>query len=121
MFEHRSTPLLPIARFCRRQLAFAVYSFGIITASLGIGALGYHFLEGCGWLDSVYLAAMILTGMGPAVEIKQSAAKVFVTIYALFSAVVFFSATALLFTPLFHRLMHALHVDQNDDEEAPRG
>ena len=117
MFEHRSSPLLPFARFCQRQLAFAAYAAVIILTSLGIGTLGYHVFEERNWLDSMYSAAMILTGMGPAMELKHDSAKVFVTVYAIFSAVVFLSASALLFTPLFHRLMHTLHLDQQEDEQ----
>lgn len=121
LFEHRTSPLLPFARFCRRQLAFAAYAAVIILTSLGIGTVGYHVFEELNWLDSMYSAAMILTGMGPAMELKHDSAKVFVTLYAIFSAVVFLSASALLFTPLFHRLMHALHLDQEQDEEGERG
>jgi hypothetical protein len=53
-------------------------SFTLVLAALGIGAVGYHVLDGLPWLDAALNAAMILTGMGPVSPIS-SAAKVFAT------------------------------------------
>ena len=44
---------------------------GVIAASLGIGVLGYHFLEGLPWIDSLLNASMILGGMGPVDPLKS--------------------------------------------------
>ncbi len=118
MLEHRSQPLLPPARFVRRQARFTLLSAAVILSSLSIGACGYHLLENKDWLDSYYLAAMILTGMGPSCELHTSFGKLFVTCYALFSAVVFLSAAGLLVTPLFHRIMHRLHLEEAEQEGA---
>ena len=49
----------------------------IVTASLGIGMMGYHFLLGLSWIDSFLNAAMILTGMGPLDEANTNAGKLF--------------------------------------------
>lgn len=86
-------------------------SAAVVLCSLGVGAVGYHTIEGKSWIDSTYSAAMILTGMGPAVEVKTDAGKIFVTIYALFSGLVFLSAGALVIAPIFHRVVHRLHFE----------
>ena len=102
---------MPRAMFLRRQLRHMALSGGLIAAALGIGALGYHWIESLGWVDSVYAAAMILTGMGPAFEVRTTAGKLFATGYALFSGIVFLSAASVMLAPLLHRMLHAMHLD----------
>ncbi len=109
--EHRSTPVLSRRKFAARQARYALASGGLVLASVFIGAIGYHQLEGLRWLDSVYAAAMILTGMGPVAELHHDSTKVFVTAYALFSGIIFVSAAALLVTPIAHRVLHVLHFE----------
>jgi hypothetical protein len=52
--------------------------------------------------------------MGPVIEMKTAAAKLFSSFYALYSGVAFLSITALFMAPIIHRLLHILHLD---DEE----
>ncbi|MFZ2785385.1 MAG: hypothetical protein WAZ36_13385 [Sediminibacterium sp.] len=59
---------------------------------------------------------MILTGMGPVAEMESSTAKIFSSLYALYSGVAFLSITAVFFAPIIHRLLHILHVEQEEDE-----
>ena len=73
--------------------------------------MGYHLIEGQSWIESVYSATMILTGMGPASEVKSTAGKLFVTGYALFSGVVFLTAASVIVAPFLHRLIHTVHAD----------
>ncbi len=117
MFEHRREQLLPFAAFIVRVLKSVGMSVGLIAFSIGVGAFGYHVFENMRWLDSVYAAAMILTGMGPVGELKTDAAKVFVTLYALFSGLVFLTAGGIIVTPLFHRLMHKFHLEETDTDQ----
>ena len=117
MLEHRSEPVLNPRQFALRQIRFTLLSALVIGGSLGIGAIGYHGCEGGSWLDATYDAAMILTGMGPAIQPHSDSGKIFVTVYALFSAIVFLSASGLLITPLFHRIMHRLHLAEEHVQE----
>jgi hypothetical protein len=55
-----------------------------------------------------------LTGMGPVVEMTTTAAKIFSSLYALYSGVAFLSITAVFFAPLIHRLLHILNVEDTD-------
>ena len=80
--------------------------------SIGIGVLGYHYIGELKWIDSIYNASMILTGMGPVNEMKTNAAKLFASIYAIFSGVIFLSTVAIFFAPFAHRLMHLLKVEE---------
>jgi hypothetical protein len=89
-------------------------SAGLIGFSLGLGILGYHFIAGFNWVDSLLNAAMILTGMGPVGTLNSDAAKLFASAYALFSGVVFITATGILLTPIFHRVLHRFHIEERD-------
>ncbi|HRE67505.1 MAG TPA: hypothetical protein PLM56_07810 [Cyclobacteriaceae bacterium] len=114
MFEQRSKPVLPLRLFIWRMLRYTLFSILLITISLGIGVLGYHYINDLGWLDALLNASMILTGMGPVDAMKNDAAKWFASFYSIFSGVVFLSTVAVFLSPMLHRLLHRLHVDDED-------
>jgi hypothetical protein len=113
-FEHHSRPLLPRREFILRVFRYAVFASLLIMGSLGIGVLGYHYLNGLSWLDALVNAAMILTGMGPIDPLRNDAAKWFASFYAIFSGVAFLSIVAVFFSPIVHRFLHKHHLDEND-------
>jgi hypothetical protein len=49
---------------------------------------------------------------------KTATAKIFSSFYALYSGIAFLSITAVFFAPLIHRLLHILHVEEDDEKEA---
>ena len=112
-FEHRSKPLLPRTQFLMRVSRYGFFSLILILFSLGIGILGYHFLDELSWLDSLVNAAMILTGMGPVDPLKNDAAKWFASFYAIFSGVAFLSIVAVFLSPMVHRFLHKHHLDKS--------
>lgn len=116
IYEHRREPLLPLQLFLVRMARHGLIAFLIILGSLGIGVMGYHFLEGFSWIDSLLNASMILGGMGPVNPLHTNAGKIFASAYALFSGMIFLVITGVLFAPLFHRLMHRFHLEQADGE-----
>ena len=121
MFEHRRDRLLPRAAFLRRLVRHAGGALALIAASLTIGILGYHFLEGLEWIDALLNAAMILGGMGPVNEIHTVAGKVFASIYALYSGLIVLVVAGVLFAPVFHRFLHRFHLELGDDVASRRG
>lgn len=106
--------ILPPKEFARRVLNYAVVTVSLLAFSIAIGVMGYHFIADLNWIDSFYNASMILTGMGPVDEMKSDAAKLFASIYALFSGVIFLSTVAIFFAPFAHRLMHLLHINERN-------
>ena len=69
------------------------------------------------WYDSLLNASMILSGMGPVVDssiVLTKTAKVFASIYALFSGVTFLSTFGIFLTPVLHRFFHKLHLEENE-------
>lgn len=120
MFEHRSQPLAHTKVFYRRALRFALAAIVLLGLSLLAGMAGYHYLAQISWVDAYYNAAMILTGMGPALDIndlapeRQNTVKIFAGTYAMYSGVVFLAASGLVLSPLLHRFFHKLHLDIQD-------
>lgn len=116
MFEHKSQKVISRPHFQRRVIKYALFALTMIGVSWWIGALGYHYLTDphLSWVDSFYNAAMILGGMGPVDPLQSDTAKIFASLYALFSGITFLSATSVLFAPFIHRFFHLLHVDNAD-------
>jgi hypothetical protein len=111
-YEHRRQRLLTRAQFARRVFGHVLFACGVIAASLGAGILGYHCLARFSWIDSLLNASMILGGMGPVGDLPTDAAKVFASVYALFSGLVFIGVLGVLLAPFVHRLMHRFHIDE---------
>lgn len=103
---------MPVNSFLLRVLTYIGYALGIVLAFLGLGTLGYHFFVGLAWLDAVLNASMILSGMGPVDPITTEGGKVFASIYALLSGIVFAITTAIIISPILHRVLHHLHLSQ---------
>ncbi len=80
-----------------------------------IGIAGYAGFEGMSLTDAFLNAAMILSGMGPAAELKTEAGKVFAGFYAIFSGLIIVIATGFVLAPIFHRVLHSFHVEQRGD------
>ena len=114
MLESKHHKLASKPAFIKRMLASLAVGGAILTAGLLIGVLGYHFIAGLGWIDAVLNSAMILTGMGPVDHLQDDAAKLFASVYALFSGLVFLTVFAVVLSPLMHRMLHRFHIDDND-------
>jgi hypothetical protein len=119
--EHRKQKVTPFPQFLIRLGRYALVSVILIIFSVCIGTIGYHYFGQLKWLDSFHMACMILTGMGPVVEMKTDSAKIFSSIFSLYSGVAFLSITAVFFAPIVHRLLHILHVEGDENETLPHG
>ncbi len=98
------------------RMARAVGLWLVITAGgLAIGIAGYAFFEGMSLTDAFLNAAMILSGMGPATELKTEPGKVFAGFYAIFSGLIIVIATGFVLAPIFHRVLHKFHVETRED------
>lgn len=118
-YEHRSQGLLSRTRFLRRVLRHAVAAASLVLLSLAAGAIGYHLIAGLPWIDAVLNAAMILGGMGPVDPLRTDGAKLFATVYALYSGITFLAVSAVLVAPFAHRLLHALHLEESPGDQVP--
>jgi hypothetical protein len=55
---------------------------------------------------------MILSGMGPADQLKSEAGKLFAGCYALYSGLIIVLASGIVLAPIVHRILHRFHVDE---------
>ncbi|WP_276133303.1 hypothetical protein [Polluticoccus soli] len=113
MYENKNESLAPLHVFYRRIFRNFFVASMILGTCLGIGILGYHFTDGIPWIDSLHNASMILSGMGPVVEIRSNGGKVFSSFYALFSGVAFITNIGIILAPAAHRLFHILHLEED--------
>ncbi len=114
MYEHRKHPLLELPAFVRRVVGHAALALIVMALGLGIGVLGYHWIGGLGWVDSLLNASMILGGMGPVDPLPSDAAKIFASLYALFAGLAFIGVTSVIVAPFIHRLLHRIHLDDQE-------
>ena len=117
MFESKSDALLPRPAFFARLARSFLITLVIVAFSLGLGSLGYHFYGNLPWVDALLNASMILTGMGPVDPMTTIAGKLFATFYALYSGIAFLTMVAVLTAPLFHRLMHKFHLEEEGQDD----
>ena len=89
----------------------------LVAAALSLGILGYHWIAGFGWADSLLEASMILGGMGPVNQLTTKGAKLFASGYALFSGLMFIAVLGIVLAPVTHRLLHKFHIDEEDEKE----
>ena len=113
MYEHHKQPLASRKTFIRRLGRNALVAAGILFISLGIGVLGYHYLENLSWIDALLNASMILGGMGPVSPLQTDAGKVFASFYAIYSGVILLASVGVLAAPIFHRFLHHFHLQED--------
>ncbi len=113
MYENRREKLLTRTEFALRVLWHFSAAILSVAVALLAGVLGYRYLGGLGWIDSLLNASMILGGMGPVDTLKTDGAKIFASLYALFSGLLFIGLLGLLLAPFIHRVMHKLHIDES--------
>lgn len=110
MFERRSDPLLTRREFFGRLMRCAVARAGIIAASLFIGILGHHALEGFSWLDAFVSASMLLGGMGPVDPVHTAGGKLFAGFSALYCGFAVLASAGIIFAPIVHRFLHRFYL-----------
>lgn len=113
--EKLTEPLATRQVFAGRLFSSMFFGTLMVAATLLTGMAGYHYLEGLNWLDSFTNATMIMSGMGVLDAPATDYGKLFAGFYALFCGLVLIVATAIAFTPVIHRFLHKMHVDDRDD------
>ena len=114
MYEHKKQPVASKATYYQRVLKNILVALLIIAICLAIGVAGYHYTDNVPWIDSLHNASMILSGMGPVVEIKSEGGKIFSSAYALFSGLVFISIAGFILAPAINRIFHGLNDEPHE-------
>ena len=115
MYEHISKPLAPKQKFRSRLARSLLLGAVMIAVSLAIGMIGFlYYFPKMDWADAFANASMLLSGMGPLAQPETTGAKLFSGLYALFSGLMLVMSTGVIFAPLVHRFLHALHADEDE-------
>lgn len=112
MYEHRKQPLASKPVYFHRLLRNLLLTLVILIGALMMGTVGYHYTASASWMDAFHNASMILSGMGPVIEIENTAGKIFSSAYALFSGILFITNMGILLAPVVHRIAHRLHIEE---------
>ncbi len=114
-FENKRQKLAPKHVYYKRLWKNFFFGMFILLISLFIGILGYKLtVPEFDWYDSLLNASMILSGMGPIIDEKiilTPGAKVFASVYAIFSGVVFIGVIGIIIAPIAHRFFHRLNLE----------
>lgn len=114
--ERRADKLAPVSVYLQRIAGAVAIAIGMMVVALSVGIAGYHLIAGFDFVDSLLEASMILGGMGPVRELPNQPAKIFASIYALFSGVFFIALMGIILAPVAHRVLHKFHLDEKDVE-----
>ena len=116
-FDYKDRPLASTGEFAGRLIGNLLFASAIMAVALFAGMAGYYYLVGgMSWVDAFLNASMILGGMGPVDPVVTDAGKIFAGLYALFAGLLFVALSGIVLAPVLHRILHALHVD---DDEPP--
>ena len=117
MYENKKQQLAPKHVYYQRLKKNILFAAVILAASLLIGIFGYKLtVPEFDWYDSLLNASMILSGMGPVIDaniVLSKPAKVFASVYAIFSGVSFLSVFSIVIAPVLHRFFHKFHLDDS--------
>jgi hypothetical protein len=112
VYERRADKLISLPAFVRRMVRHGGYAGVLVSVSLVIGMLGYHFIDQLAWADAFVDTSMLLGGMGPVNPLRSAGAKIFAGVFALYAGLVFLALTAIMLAPVLHRVLHAFHAER---------
>lgn len=116
MYEHKRAPLAPKHVYYKRVAGHLLLAAIVLGVCLIIGTFGYYFTRednsSVMLLDCFHNASMILSGMGPVIDMTTPGGKWFSSFYALFSGIVFITNIGIVLAPALHRFFHKLHLEE---------
>ena len=114
-YEKKTEPLAPRHIYYKRIARNLIWVAIVLLIMLVIGTAGYHYARDVDTpvIDAFHNASMILSGMGPVItDHFTTFGKIFSSLYALFSGIVFVGATGFALMPAVHRIFHRLHLQE---------
>ena len=114
MIEWKRSRRATFLEIVRRMSPSLVAVVVLIGVALSIGVSGYHWIAGLAWIDALLNASMILGGMGPVDPLHTNAAKIFASVYALFSGLIIIAVMGIVLAPITHMVLHQFHADEKD-------
>ena len=115
IYEHKNQSLAPLHIYYKRIFKNVFLVSIVLILMLAIGTFGFYFFTTPHVLliDAFHNASMILSGMGPVLPDQLTfGGKIFSSLYAIFSGVIFMSSVGFILTPVVHRFLHRFHLQE---------
>ena len=115
MYENKRQPLAPLHVYYKRIFRNIFLVIIVLCVMLAIGTTGFYYFTTphTEVIDAFHNASMILSGMGPVLAGQLTySGKIFSSLYAIFSGVIFMSSVGFILTPVVHRFLHRLHLQE---------
>ncbi|HEV2166150.1 MAG TPA: hypothetical protein VGS23_04120 [Thermoplasmata archaeon] len=90
-------------RLPRSAVRRAVLAISAVVAAEIVGTVGFHLIEGAGWVDAFFFESMLATGQGPPFPLATDAGKIFASIMGFVSVGSVLSAVIFAVGPLVAR------------------
>jgi hypothetical protein len=122
MYESHKEPLLAWPKFRRRLQRNLNVALIVIGFSLAIGTAGYTLIAGQDPLTALLNAAMLLGGMGQVGDVCPDrnnpcvGGRLFAAFFALYAGLMFLLSAGVILSPVLHRLLHRLRLEEASDE-----
>ncbi len=88
----------------RNRTRRALIAIAAVLAAEVIGTVGFHLIEGQGWINAFYFESMLATGQGPPFTLVTNAGKIFASVMAFVSVGSTLSAVIFAVGPLLSRV-----------------
>lgn len=114
MYENKNENLLSRRQFILRFLWHLLAAFLLIALTLVLGALGHIYFENIPFHDAFLNTALIVGGIGTTVMPTSVAGKLFFGAYGIFVGLIFAAVIGVSLAPVIHRIVHKMHLDDED-------
>ena len=80
------------------------YAVSLILSVMFVGTVGFHEIEGMGWVNALYFESMLATGQGPPVQLTTDVGKLFASAMAFLSVGSVITALVVTLIPIISQL-----------------
>ncbi len=94
------------AKLPRASVRRAIYAMLAVATAEVVGTVGFHLIEGAGWINAFYFESMLATGQGPPFALVTNAGKIFASIMGFVSVGSVLSAVVFTLGPIMVRIWH---------------
>jgi hypothetical protein len=84
----------------------AIYALTAVALAEIVGTVGFHFIEGAGWINAFYFESMLATGQGPPFALNTNVGKIFASIMGFVSVGSVLSAVIFALGPIMVSFWH---------------
>lgn len=116
MYEKKKEILLSRKKFFLRLTWHLLAALLLIIITLTIGALGHVYFEDIPLHDAFLNTALIVGGIGTTVLPASVAGKLFFAAYGIFVGLIFAAVIGVSLAPIIHRIVHHMHLDDEEDD-----